>query len=280
MLGPFAAGASAAKTRVAVGVATLTGFNTPGTAQANCPRGTVAVSGGFGQTPAASIAGGHYVAVYDSHRFGARAWKVSGVQAQTGSSTLTAYAYCRAEKKPKELVKSFTLGAASRSEATAIATCPKGLRPISGGFKVPPLQVVAGTPPTISTTFVTDSEIFGKHQWVVTGVRSSNSAPAEGKVTAYGYCAKGARPKARRKTVTAISSLSPGNLVTADTSACAKGSKPISGGFRAPYTQVGPNRGVPVVTDSLLIGSAWRIAALPFGTDGIPISFTAIVYCR
>src|SRR3954467_9843405 len=97
--------AMAGKTRVAVGVTNLTGANSEGTAQANCPRGTVAISGGFGQTPPADLTSGHYVNIHDSHRLGARAWKVSGVQYGSGASTLTAYAYCRAMKKPKQVVK-------------------------------------------------------------------------------------------------------------------------------------------------------------------------------
>jgi hypothetical protein len=272
-LGPIAAGATA-KTRVAVGTTSLTGANTPGSAQANCPRGTVAVSGGFGQTPPADLTSGHYVNVHDSHRLGARAWKVSAVQYGSATSTLTAYAYCRAQKRPKQIVKSVPLLAAARYEATAIATCPGGLHPISGGFTVP--QLIGST-----STFLTEAEIFGKHQWVVHGVRSSTSASSDGTVTAYAYCAKGKRPKSRAKTVSALSATTPKSPFAADTSACPKGTRPISGGLRAPYSQAGNNRGVPVVTDSLLIGGAWRVAALPFGgADGIPISLSAIVYCR
>ena len=273
-LGPLAAGAGAAKTRVAVGTTSLTGANMPGTAQANCPRGTVAISGGFGQTPPADLTSGHYVNVHDSHRFGARAWKVSGVQYGSATSTLTAYAYCRAQKKPKQVVKSFPLLAAARYEATAVATCPGGLHPISGGFTVP--QLIGST-----STFLTQATILGKHQWVVHGVRSSTSASSDGVVTAYAYCAKGKRPKAVTKTVAALSAITPKSPFTADTSGCPKGTHAISGGLRAPYSQSGANRGVPVVTDSLLIGSAWRVAALPFGgADGIPISLSSIVYCR
>jgi hypothetical protein len=273
-LGPLVTGASASKTRVAAGTTSLTGANSPGTAQANCPRDTVAISGGFGQTPAADLTSGHYVNVHDSHRFGARAWKVSGVQYGSATSTLTAYAYCRAQKKPREIAKSVPLLAAARYEATAVATCPGGLHPISGGFTVP--QLIGST-----STFLTEAEIFGKHQWVVHGVRSSTSASSDGVVTAYAYCAKGKRPKSKIKTVAALSAMTPKSPFTADTSACPKGTKPISGGLRAPYSQAGNNRGVPVVTDSLLIGSAWRVGALAFGgVDGIPISLSTIVYCR
>jgi hypothetical protein len=200
---------------------------------------------------------------------------VSGVQYGSQTSTLTAYAYCRVEKKPKEIIKSFPLKAAARFEATAVATCPGGLRPISGGFKVP-LPAVGG-----SSTFVTDAEIFGKHQWVVTGVRSRISATSDGLVTGYAYCAKGKLPRAKTKTATALSAPTPKSAFSADTSTCAKGTQPISGGFRAPYTQIGPNRGVSGVTDSLRIGNAWRVTALASGDPaGIPVSLTAIVYCR
>lgn len=274
-LGPFAAGAGAAKTRVAVGSSSLSGAGSVGSAQANCPHGTVAISGGFGQTPAANLGDGHYVNVFDSRRSGSRAWKVSGVQYGGQASTLTAYAYCRAMKKPKQVAKSFPLLAPARNEATAVATCPSGLKPISGGFSVP--QPVVGG----SSTFLTDAEIFGKHQWVVTGVRSSTSAASNGQVTAYAYCVKGKRPKQKIRTVSGLSKITPKAPFASDTSTCPKKTRPVSGGLRAPYTQTGPNRAVPVVTDSLRIGNAWRVAALPFGgADDIPVSLSSIVYCR
>ena len=94
-------------------------------------------------------------------------------------------------KKPKQVAKSFPSAAPARYEATAVATCPSGLKPISGGFRVP--QPVVGG----SSTFLTDAEIFGKHQWVVTGVRSSTSAASNGQVTAYADRAKGKRPTQR-----------------------------------------------------------------------------------
>jgi hypothetical protein len=273
-LGPLAPGAGAAKTRVAVGVTNLAGANTQGTAQANCPRGSVVISGGFGQTPTADLSTGHYVNVHDSHRQGARAWTVSGVQFGSGTSTLTAFAYCRPQKKPRQVIKNVPLLAAARYEASAKATCPDGLKPISGGFTVP--RLIGST-----STFLTQSEILGKRQWVVTGVRSSTSASADGTVTAYAYCVNGKRPKSKTKTVTGVSAVTPKAPLSADTSSCAKGSGAISGGLEAPYHQLGANRGVPLVTDSFLIGNAWRVRALPFGgVDGIPVSVTSIVYCR
>ena len=276
-LGPFAAGAAAAKTRVAAGTATLTGGGAAGTAKATCPRGTVAVSGGFSQSPPADVAANHYVDIHESHRVGGRGWKVSGVQVG-GTTTLTAYAYCRVQNAPKEVIKSFPLSALARSEATAIATCPGGYKAISGGFKVPQL---VPTPSQSFITFLTDAELFGKHQWVVTGVRSGVTAPSDGTVTAYGYCARGSTPKRKRKTITGVSLVKPPHAITADTGACAKGTKPISGGLRAPYTQTGANRGLTLVTDWLLIGKAWRISGLPFGgVDGIQVSLTAIANCR
>jgi hypothetical protein len=275
-VGPFAAGAAAAKTRVAVGHKTLKGVGASGSAQANCPRGTVAVSGGFGQRPPANAQTGRYIDAHESHRVGARAWKVTGVL-NGGRSTLTAYAYCRVQRKPKQIVRSFPLSALSRSEATAIATCPNGLKAISGGFRLPHLV------PGQTSTFLTEADRFGKHQWVVTGVRSSATASSDGFVTAYGYCSKGPTPRQKTKTVPALSSARPTSVVTADTDGCAKGTKPLSGGVRAPYTQIpSGSRGLALVTDSLLIGSAWRVSALPFGTEGVslPVSLTSIVYCR
>ncbi len=273
-LGPFAASAPA-KLRVAVGTTTLTGKGSVGVAQANCPRGTSAVSGGFGQSPAASFPQSHYINVFSSHRKGARAWTVSGVQ-YYGSSpgTLTAYAYCSPEKAPKSVAKSFPLLAAPRYEAAAVATCPRGTQPISGGFKLP--QPV----PNGTSVFLTQMQIFGKHQWLVKGVRSS--APGtDGLVTAYAYCAKGKRPKAKTETVTTLTKISPAVPFAVDTDKCPKGTLPIAGGLRGPYSQVGADRGIPSVTDSLRIGRAWRVSSLAVGTvDDIPISFTAIVYCR
>jgi hypothetical protein len=274
-LGPFAASAPA-KLRVATGTTSLTVKGAVGTAQANCPRGTVAVSGGFGQSPTASFTNNQYVNVFSSHRQGARAWTVSAVEYGTKPATLTAYAYCGVGKRPRQVVKSFPLLAAPRYEAAAVATCKSGTQPVSGGFTLP--QPVPGG----TSVFLTQMQIFGKHQWLVKGVRSSTPASADGVVTAYAYCIKGKRPRAKTKTVTELSKISPPAPFAVDTDPCSHGTRPIAGGLRGPYTQMGPNRGIPSVTDSLLIGKAWRVDALAFagGVDDIPISFTAIVYCR
>lgn len=275
-LGPVtgAIAASTAAPRYGIGTVTLSGANAPGTATASCPKGTVAVSGGFSQSPPAETSPGHYVNVHDSHRVGSRSWTVSGVQFYNSTSTLTAFAYCRAGKKPKQAAGTSHLGAAARSEATAIATCPKNQSAIAGGFTVP--KLVGST-----STFLTDAETLGKRQWAVTGVRNSTSASSAGVVTSYAYCAKGSRPKTRTGTVSALSKRTPLALSIANSPACPSGTKPISGGLRAPYTQSGGNRGLTLITDAFLIGSAWRVAGLPFsGVDGIPVTLSSLTFCR
>jgi hypothetical protein len=275
-LGPVTS-ATVAKTsapRYGIGTVTLTGANAAGTATASCPKGTIAVSGGFSQSPAAELSPGHYVNVHDSHRVGSRSWSVSGVQLANQTSTLTAFAYCRPGKKPKQTTRSVPLGAAPRSEATAIASCPGNQSAISGGFTVP--RLIGQT-----STFLTNAEILGQRKWAVTGVRSSTSASSEGVVTSYAYCAKGAPPRRRTGTVSALSKILPVALSTANSPVCQKGTKPISGGLRAPYTQSGNNRGLTLITDAFLTGSAWRVSGLPFGgIDGIPVTLSSLAFCR
>jgi hypothetical protein len=159
--------------------------NTLGSAVAECPRGTIAVGGGFG-TPRFSTDQGPQVLTLTSKRLGERRWKVVGVNIKPDIGeqigTLAAHAYCAAA--PFELVtrsKEVTppLGALE----TFDVRCPNGSGAFSGGFDGhAQLQgIQAG-----ATAAITSRRASGGRVWRTSAVSIFDSNP--GSMTAYAYC--------------------------------------------------------------------------------------------
>lgn len=159
--------------------------NTQGSAIADCPRGTIAVGGGFG-TPRFSTDQGPQIITLTSRRLGERHWKVVGVNIKPDSGeqagTLIARAYCAAA--PFELVtrsKEVTppLGALQ----TFDVRCPNGSGAYSGGFdgNVQLQGNQAG-----ATVAITSKRASGGRVWRTSALSIFDSGP--GRATAYAYC--------------------------------------------------------------------------------------------
>lgn len=265
--------ASAGKLKIASTTLTINGLGVNGSARATCPKGTRAFAGGYATSkPAISSfpSAQNLLIVNESRRSGARAWRVSAGQLGTGSGKLRAFAYCRVGKLT-EVVTPTPLPAAGRSEAGATARCPSGMNVISGGFAVP--EVVS----LKQFAFVTDDLLDGPTEWTVHGVRSSDLAPAEGSVTAYAYCGRGAPLKTKSLTTAATT----GPIeISARSPSCKQGSATLSGGFLAPYAQSGTARETTFVTESRLAGRGWLASGEAFGSTGLTLKLSAFAYCR
>jgi hypothetical protein len=74
----------------------------------------------------------------DSFRLGAKTWR-SRFYPQIGTPTLTSYAYCAKEKKPKARIgTAFSpLGPVSSNVTALSAGCTRGTAPVAGGFSAP-----------------------------------------------------------------------------------------------------------------------------------------------
>lgn len=115
-----------------------TDASSPSSADPKCPKGTVALSGGWSVTAASGFA---YPSVYESFRDGSRAWKSSAVPGSQPSVGLLGFAYCAHARKPprRRLVK---------GSGTVYARCTNNLTAAAGGFQAMPgtfVQVSTGS---------------------------------------------------------------------------------------------------------------------------------------
>lgn len=148
---------------------------TTGSATANCPRGSEAVSGGWaspdGQGEEAQFA-------YESRRKGERKWKVSAFnQDATDAQRLKAYAYCDRDE-PNLKAKSDTVNVPSAEKRTAKGNCRHGDKAYSGGYK-------GQVEPNAAGPFAFTSKRTGGGDWQGKAV-GNNAGTHQFKV--YAYC--------------------------------------------------------------------------------------------
>jgi hypothetical protein len=124
---------------------TLPGSNRIGAATARCPKGKVALAGGF-QTPPPGISGtaGTRNEITASARKGKKGWRVQAVSGVFGPASHTAYAYCapvgpESVRSGKGKVRN-PANATRFNRGTAISKpCPRRQSLLSGGFKQSPI---------------------------------------------------------------------------------------------------------------------------------------------
>ena len=111
---------------------TLPAFD-PGSATARCPRGSEAVSGGFGSPDA--LPGGDAMFTFTSKRKGERKWKVSAYNNDpVNPQRLVAYAYCD-EHQPGLRARSANGNVPLAEKRSRTAECRHGRKAYSGGYK-------------------------------------------------------------------------------------------------------------------------------------------------
>ena len=108
--------------------------SSPSTAEATCPKGRVALAGGW--SLGVSDSGFVDPSVYESFRDGSRAWRVSATPNTDSQVSTLAYAYCARERKPPR-----TRRRAVKSSITPVV-CPEGLAAAAGGFQSVPGAVI------------------------------------------------------------------------------------------------------------------------------------------
>ena len=115
-----------------------TNASSPSSADPKCPKGTVALAGGWSVTAASGFA---YPSVYESFRDGSRAWKSSAVPGSQPSVGLLGFAYCARARKPPRRREVTSIG-------TIFARCKNNLTAAAGGFQATPgtfIQVSTGS---------------------------------------------------------------------------------------------------------------------------------------
>jgi hypothetical protein len=163
---------------------------------ATCPAKTVQMSGGF---TVDRIAGSGTTLPLSSSRLDPLTWQATGLSTEAGR-TLTSQVDCakqpkakkgkksEAAKKKKQKLKSPVevtgdTSSAGGASVTAIATCPAGTVPVTGGFSQPG-ALQSTTAPFFYV--LTASQAVG-NTWQVTGFNETSS---QGTLRSHGYCAK------------------------------------------------------------------------------------------
>ena len=134
------------------------------TASASCPRGEIAMAGGF-RMPAPLVSPTVTDLFFDSIRSGTSSWDARVVTGPAGPSAITSEAYCaRHGTAQVEADGSSAPNAQDSASSTATAACPTGLSPAAGGFAQPDSAAV-------SFFFVYESRRIGD-SWQVSGLHS------------------------------------------------------------------------------------------------------------
>jgi hypothetical protein len=148
------------------------------TASASCPRGQLAVGGGFRMPP--PLSGPTVRSLYfDSLRSGTSAWNTKVVTGPAGVSSVTGEVYCaRRIASPAEASGTSAPNSRDFTTSTASAACAAPSTPLAGGFSQPDSDVN-------SFLFVDESRRVD-NGWQVSGLHSG-TVPAVS-LNAFAYC--------------------------------------------------------------------------------------------
>jgi hypothetical protein len=153
-----------------------------GEATARCPAGTKAISGGFDNPDfrwTGDYESSNRLVPYQSRKAGPRSWTVEAANYGGDDGTLVAYAYCQdgSSLRTKRTTATFTAPPGEVRQGSTVASCPRGQRVVSGGFKVVGLE-----------PHVVASRKRGARRWKAS---ASVAHPGQTKLTAYAYCRNG-----------------------------------------------------------------------------------------
>jgi hypothetical protein len=251
----------------ATGTATSTasGTGSIASATATCPKGTLAVAGGFEAPSSSEVLG----LVYESVKTGPRTWRASAQLLDIGnpsSLTLEVSVYCKRKffSARTRRVNSSTDGTPHLGPLVR-ASCRRSQVAVAGGFSMaPPLH------DQMVTALVLDSRRDGPQAWntfLATGGGGSGAAATEV------YCARKQRELAES---VAGSAPSAGSFETLTATAnCGGDKRPTSGGFAQPQSDV---NSFIIVFQSERVGDGWKVSGLHSGMEP-PVTLNALAYC-
>lgn len=256
-----------AKLRTASATAVALGSGDPAVAVAKCPKGTRVISGGFATT--APALGSHWLAIHESQRISAKAWRVSAVEIYAGTDTLTAYAYCDGTTpKLKPHSATAVIPPIPGTGSVVQASCPAGTKALSGGFATEP-----GSAPDVA--LVSRSIRAGGDRWVVDAT-NVGAVPGGRSLTAQVYCA--AVGKVTKLYEDAAVFGPAGSLYTATTPKCPKKRTARGGGYATSTPEFGLTNAA-LVYENRRAGAAWTSSAAA-ATNTTSITLVTDSYCR
>jgi hypothetical protein len=152
--------------------------NATDSATAKCPKGSVAVSGGYGSEDL--LPGFNPLA---SKRDGKRKWTVRAYNFDfPASAELTVFVYCD-KSEPKIKTKSAQTEVIESEAGTATAKCKRGSEAVAGGFDTPNGDPTVPISPAI---YPYESRRTGKREWTGSGWNDEE----DGTFVVYAYCKK------------------------------------------------------------------------------------------
>jgi len=240
------------------------------TAVARCPKGTMAVSGGFTTSVprilGAGLSSRWFVVSESMMTPRGDGWRVSGSEhfPVPAISGFTAYAYCEKRRKPilfGGTARTDTIPALVGQTTGNTASCPKGTTAIAGGFK------------TLSTNAYFNRSRGSGRNW---SVEVTNvGATTQDTYDVQAYCVRGKVQRAEAPGVVpgptsegVSNTLVPG---------CGQGRFIRGGGYAATPPAAGLVRG-PVVFGDVLVKKGWKVSAVSI--DGTQDVYQASGYCR
>ena len=285
-----------------VTVASVTGSTSPGNRQltvtAACPKGKLAVGGGF-DSPFV-FSGGEPAAfnfVYESRPASQRSWQVSAVRADNGETGRSVShnrlrglpqrqalqeeagqegEHCQDEEGEAEdhqVSGSATTAAATLSQATATATCPSGTKALGGGFSWSPAPDLSGGGAG-GLAILWASYRGDPRNWVSSITEASGVART---VTSYAYCAAGLKVSETSATVLFPSGGATFN--SPDNRHLPLMPEGPGASSQAASTALHPAKrtAAAIVASSKPVGRAWQASASSI--NGQPGSLTSYGYC-
>jgi hypothetical protein len=154
--------------------------------------------------------------------------------------------------------------------ASPTAKCKRGTQAVSGGFASDDLDL---TGPGTTVVLPHTSAREGKREWNTTGLNLGDEGTT---VTAYAYC-RDENVKSRTASVTTEASPPPEPVSV--TAKCKKGTKIVSGGWRAELDPSPPDFTYHAIADSHRVGKReWRVEATGLGNT--PGELVAQANCR
>jgi hypothetical protein len=257
-----------------------------GSATAECPRGSEAVSGGFASPDFDPKFNDASIIHFDSHRTSAREWQSQAHNYGDASGELDAYAVCDS-KAPPIVVKTETksvsrpLPVVMRSDpkgvGTAIARCPKGSEAVSGGF-ASPNNADQGRDATYPFT----SKRVGDRKWKVRAI--NNDFQHRRRLKAFAYCDKSEPGLDVKSDQVAVPDRGKRTLDLG----CRHGEKPLSGGYASTIAPDADSAAF-AFTSRPISGDRWRVSAFGSRSGGgakllsrrvTAGTLTAFVYCK
>jgi hypothetical protein len=243
---------------------TTVGVEQNGKANAKCPRGSEAISGGFaspGFDP--TLGGGPRLFHFTSKRGGDRKWKTRSHNFGGESGKLKSIAYCDTSE-PNLKVETKTKAVDAQSNGSATAKCPSGSEAISGGWA--PKGPIADD----EELFAWESRRKGDRKWKVSAFNNANtSAP----LAAYAYCDEhGPNLKAKSDKVNVAEAQKRSAKAN-----CKHGEKAYSGGYKGKVD--GQADGPFAIGSKRTGGGDWKGQAF-FNGSGGPAPFKVYAYCK